>query len=184
MAIAPETAYGRLTRLKSANIYENISGSETWRLTFADVQVDGYSSVDSVEQPADWDWLRQTGKDEWLTDLAEIRFDWGREIPLIEVEIYDEAVFAFLGRMTYAPADSGDYATLNLSTVTPGMRDYTPGVWDPASSTTFVPVGIVEYNSYFGYIWPYDQARYDWDHPNVGDLIWDSFPTSITVEPI
>jgi hypothetical protein len=184
MAIAPETAYGRLTRLKSANIYQNISGSETWRLTFADVQVDGYSYVDSVEQPADWDWLRQTGGDEWLTDFAEIRFRWGREIPLIEVEIYDEAVFAFLGRMVYAPADSGDYATLDLSTVTPGMRDYTPGVWNPASSTTFVPIGLVEWNYYFGYIWPNDQARYDFDHPNAGDLIWDSFPSSITVEPI
>jgi len=184
MAIAPETAYGRLTRLKSANIYQNISGNETWRLTFADVTVDGYSYVDSVEQPADWDWLRQTGGDEWLTDFAEIRFRWGREIPLIEVEVYDEAVFAFLGRMVYAPADSGDYATLNLSTVTPGMRDYTPGVWDPSSSTTFVPVGLVEWNYYFGYIWPNDQVRYDFDHPNAGDLIWSSFPTSITVEPI
>ncbi len=184
MAIAPETAYGRLTRLKSANIYENISGSETWRLTFADVLVDGYSSIDSVEQPADWDWLRQTGGDQWAFDTAAVRFLWGREIPIIEVEIYDEQIFAYLGRMVYAPTDSGDYATLNFSTVTPGMRDYTPGVWDPASSTTFVPVGIVEWNSYFPYISPYDQARYNWDHPNAGDLIWDSFPSSITVEPI
>jgi hypothetical protein len=184
MAIAPETAYGRLTRLKSANIYENISGSETWRLTFADVTVDGYSSVTSVEQPADWDWLRSTGGDHWLTDLAEIRFQWGREIPLVEVEIYDLQIFAYLGVMVYAPADSGDYGTLDLEATYPGLRDYTPGVWNPASSTTFVPIGIVESNYYHSYLWPNDQQRYPWDHPNAGDLIWSSFPSSITVEPV
>ena len=184
MAIAPETAYGRLTRLKSANIFKNVSGSETWRLTFADVAVGGFSYIDSILQPADWDWLRETGSDSWKISINRVAFRWGREIPLIDIALFDERIFKWLGRMIYVPADSGDYGTLDLETTYPGMRDYTPGVWNPASSTTFVPVGIVEANYDHSFIYPNDQVRYSWDHPNAGDLIWDSFPSSITVEPV
>lgn len=184
MAIAPETAYGRLTRLKSANIFKNVSGSETWRLTFADVAVGGFSYIDSILQPADWDWLRETGSDSWKISINRVVFRWGREIPLIDIALFDERIFKWLGRMIYVPADSGDYGTLDLETTYPGMRDYTPGVWNPASSTTFVPVGIVEANYDHSFIYPNDQVRYSWDHPNAGDLIWDSFPSSITVEPV
>jgi len=65
---------------------------------------------------------------------------YGVEIPVITMQIYD-ASYPFSSNSTqciYWPQDSLDYDAMYVE---PGLS-FTPGVWSPAASTTFVPVAI------------------------------------------
>lgn len=175
MIFSHEFGAGGFTRLKSANIYQQISQGQVWDLTFnGGVTVGGESSIQNAQNEPTWYWTSSTGSDRWMFDASadEVYFRWWGEIPLIVVYV-DAAAFPnddwwWGGEFVYAPADSGDYTGHQL----PFGFDYTPGVWDVNAATTFVPIGGIGY-----------APDHIWLDLTLGVGYRDQLPTSITVEP-
>jgi hypothetical protein len=174
MIFTHEFGAGGFTRLKSANVYQQINQGQVWDFTFNGVTVGGLSSVQNTDNEPTWYWTSSTGSDAWGFDVSadEVYFRWWGEIPLIIVYV-DSAAFPaddwwWGGEFIYAPQDSGDYTGHQLIL---GF-DYTPGVWDVDAATTFVPIGGVGY-----------APDHLWLDPQLGVGYRDQLPTSITVEP-
>ena len=174
MIFSHEFGAGGFTKLKSANVFQQINQGQVWDFTFNGATVGGLSSIQNTNDEATWYWISSTGSDRWVFDTSydEVYFRWWGEIPLIIVYV-DSAAFPaddwwWGGEFIYAPQDSGDYTGHELFL---GF-DYTPGVWDVDSATTFVPIGGVGY-----------APDHLWVDPQLGVGYRDQLPTSITVEP-
>ena len=174
MIFSHEFGAGGFTRLKSANVYQQINQGQVWDFTFNGVTVGGLSTIQNTDNEPTWYWTSSTGSDRWYFDASadEVYFRWWGEIPLIIVYI-DSAAFPaddwwWGGEFIYAPQDSGDYTGHQVLL---GF-DYTPGVWDIDAATTFVPIGGVGY-----------APDHLWLDPQLGVGYRDQLPSSITVEP-
>ena len=140
--------FGQPIELFNADYTQNIDSNDTYRLTFADNGPDGASTVDlatgsgwTLEEYDTHDVVRKLiYSGGFLVGRHEIFFVYGVEIPVITMQIYD-ASYPFSSNSTqciYWPQDSLDYDAMYVE---PGLS-FTPGVWSPAASTTFVPVAI------------------------------------------
>lgn len=174
MIFSHEFGAGGFTRLKSANVYQQINQGKVWDVTFNGVTVGGLSKVQNIDNEPTWYWRSKTGTDDWTFDVSadEVYFRWWGEIPIFIVYI-DSAAFPaddwwWGGEFIYAPADSGDYTGHQTHS---GFR-YTPGVWNVDAATTFVPIGGVGY-----------APDHLWLDPQRGVGYRDQLPSSITVEP-
>ena len=174
MIFSHEFGAGGFTKLKSANVYQQINQGKVWDVTFNGVTVGGLSKVQNIDNEPTWYWRSKTGTDDWGFDVSadEVYFRWWGEIPIFIVYI-DSAAFPaddwwWGGEFIYAPADSGDYTGHQTFS---GFR-YTPGVWNVDAATTFVPIGGVGYTS-----------DHLWLDPQLGVGYRDQLPSSITVEP-
>ena len=174
MMFSAQFGAGGFTRLKSANIYQQINQGKVWDFTFNGVTVGGLSSIQNTDNEPTWYWTGSTGSERWGFDTSadEVYFRWGGEIPLIIV-LVDAAAFpaddwVWGGEFVYAPADSGDYTGHDLWL---GFN-YTPGVWNVDAATTFVPIGGIGY-----------APDHIWLDPQLGVGYRDQLPSSITVEP-
>ena len=171
MGYTREDGVAAFTQLLYANAYQNLTGREVWDLTLADVTVGGQSTL-TTEASASWTWQRSTGQDVWyFSNNDAVSFEYFREVPIVYVYIDaeafpDDAIYN-TGAVVYAPEDSADYATTRFLF---GGEAYTPGVWDPAAATTFVPIGV-EVQGYFYVL-----------SPALLPTI-NNYPTTITVEP-
>ena len=174
MIFSHEFGAGGFTRLRSANVYQQINQGQVWDVTFNGVTVGGLSKVQNIDNEPTWYWRSKTGTDDWTFDVSadEVYFRWWGEIPIFIVYI-DSAAFPaddwwWGGEFIYAPQDSGDYTGHQTFS---GFR-YTPGVWNVDAATTFVPIGGVGY-----------APDHLWLDPQLGVGYRDQLPSSITVEP-
>ena len=174
--------FGQPIELYNADYTQNIDINDTYRITFADNGPDGASTVDlatgsgwTLEEYDRHDVLRKLiYSGGFLVGRHEIFFVYGVEIPVITVQIYD-ASYPFSSNKTqcvYWPQDSLDYDAMHVA---PGLS-FTPGVWNPAASTTFVPVAIV----YGGVLYWSGSSEF----PTNDSEFIPRFPSSLTLGPV
>ena len=169
--------FGQPIELYQANYTQNISASTTYRVTFANNGSDGASTVD-IATGSGWTLEEYDTHDVVRKPVTggrhEIFFVYGVEIPVITLQIYDATYPASSNdvQCVYWPQDSTDYDAMHVA---PGLS-FTPGVWNPAASTTFVPVAIVVGGNVY---WNGSTA-----FPTSDSEYIPRFPSSLTLGPV
>ena len=177
---------GNICQLQSADIFANIPTGQKWTLTLNGGATVGDPAVSELinEESEDYTFSTENAVELWLWDNEDgVAFVWGREVPLIWVQVADKAFQPwpadeqFVGNILYAPQDSGDYDPITVDWF---GSTFQPGVWDWDGTTTFVPVAALRsvqfpQNGQWEPITGQNGQFYDY---------LDGFPTSITVEPV
>jgi hypothetical protein len=169
--------FGQPIELYQANYTQNINASTTYRVTFADNGPDGVSTVD-IATGSGWTLEEYDTHDVVRKPVTggrhEIFFVYGVEIPVITLQIYDATYPASSNdvQCVYWPQDSLDYDAMYTE---PGLS-FTPGVWSPTTSTTFVPVAIVVGGNVY---WNGSMA-----FPTSDSEYIPRFPSSLTLGPV
>ena len=169
--------FGQPIELYQANYTQNISASTTYRVTFANNGPDGASTVD-IATGSGWTLEEYDTHDVVRKPVTggrhEIFFVYGVEIPVVTLQIYDATYPASSNdvQCVYWPQDSLDYDAMYTE---PGLS-FTPGVWSPTTSTTFVPVAIVVGGNVY---WNGSTA-----FPTSDSEYIPRFPSSLTLGPV
>lgn len=172
--------FGQPIELFTTDFAQQINFRNAVRVTFADNGPDDATYVNlkngngwSIEEFDRHIIASKTLYDEYgfLKGEHRIFFVYCIEIPVVTLQFY-HASYPFSANITqciYWPEDSLDYDAMNVA---PGLS-FTPGVWDPTASTTFVPVAI----RYNGDLYWNGSSEFPTDDPE----FIPRFPSSITL---